>query len=267
MKNCSSDDLYVDVSGGRVFVRRWMPQTQVDEVPVVLLHDSLGCVRMWRDFPEQLACRLGKQVIAYDRLGFGESSERQLPPSLEFIEEEALSTFPELCQALNLKRVIPFGHSVGGGMAINIAAHHVSAGLCSAVITESAQAFVEQRTLDGILAAKKIFSDPAQLSKLSKYHGAKAQWVLDAWTETWLAPAFCDWSLDSHLKQIRCPVLAIHGDNDEFGSCAFPRRIAGGVESDSEAVILEGFGHVPHRENPEKVMDVVSGFLSKIDQA
>jgi pimeloyl-ACP methyl ester carboxylesterase len=264
MQDCRSKEFWVDVTGGRVFVRRWTPQILADEIPIILLHDSLGCVRMWREFPEQLAIRLGKQVLAYDRLGFGESSPRQSLPSLRFIEEEAFTVFPELCQALGVKEVIPFGHSVGGGMAIAIAGHHSQVGLCAAVITESAQAFVEHRTTEGIRDAKKIISDPAQLSKLNRYHGSKAQWVVDAWTETWLAPEFADWSLSSYLEKVRCPVLAIHGDQDEYGSCEFPRRIAGGVETYSEAVILKGFGHVPHRENPERVLDVVSGFLTRV---
>jgi len=264
MQDCHSREFHVDVTGGRVFVRRWTPQTLADEIPIILLHDSLGCVRMWRDFPERLAIRLGKRVLAYDRLGFGESSPRRSLPSLRFIEEEALTVFPELCRSLGFEEVIPFGHSVGGGMAIAIAGHHSQVGLCTTVITESAQAFVEHRTTEGIRDAKEMIGSPAQLSKLSRYHGSKAQWVLDAWTETWLAPEFADWSLNSHLEKVRCPVLAIHGDQDEFGSCEFPRRIAGGVGAYSEAVILKGFAHVPHRENPERVLDIVSGFLARV---
>ncbi len=247
-------------------MRRWTPHTSAAHPPVVLLHYSLGCVEMWRDFPAQLAVKLNRSVLAYDRLGFGQSSPRHAPPSLDFIDEEATVVFPELCRALELSKVVLFGHSVGGAMAIAIAAHQARTGLCASVITESAQAFVEARTLGGILAAKKTFSDPAQLSKLAKYHGEKAQWVLDAWTETWLHPSFKDWSLDNHLSRITCPVLAIHGDQDEYGSCAFPRRISDGVKSHSEATILEGFGHVPHREDAQKILDTVASFLHKVEQ-
>jgi len=265
MQDCNTEEFHVDVTGGQVFARRWIPQTLIKEVPVALLHDSLGCVRMWREFPELLAIRLKRPVIAYDRLGFGKSSALTSPPSLSFIEEEAQIVFPKLCRSLDLEKVILFGHSVGGGMAITIASHHSQTGLCTTVISESAQAFVENRTIEGIQAAKKLFNQPTQLSKLSKYHGSKAQWVLDAWTEVWLDPEFKSWSLDTHLKNIKCPVIAIHGDRDEYGSCEFPHRISDRVEAYSEARILENFGHVPHRENPETILNIVSKFLSKVE--
>lgn len=264
MPKLISEEFHVDVTGGRVFVRRWTPEKSIDPIPIVLLHDSLGCVRMWRAFPELLAVRLERPVIAYDRLGFGNASARQSPPSLRFIDEEAQQSFPELCQSLGLTTVVPFGHSVGGGMALAIASHHADVGLCAAVITEAAQAFVENRTIQGIRAAKELFRDPTQLSKLRKYHGSKAQWVLAAWTETWLAQEFASWSLDAHLPNVRCPVLTIHGDQDEYGSCAFPRRIINGVGRYAELKILKGLGHVPHRENPERILDIVSGFLDKV---
>ncbi len=265
MQDSNSEDFHVDISGGQIFVRRWTTDASTDQAPIVLLHDSLGCVDMWRDFPGQLAMRLRRQVLAYDRLGYGQSSDRESPPSLHFIDEEARTVFPELCRSLGLSEVVPFGHSVGGGMAIAIASLHWQTGLCASVITESAQAFVESRTTAGIQAAKELFGKPGQFEKLSKYHGSKARWVLEAWTETWLDPKFATWSLDSYLKQVQCPVLAIHGDQDEYGSCAFPNRIANGVGGYSKAVILEGIGHVPHREQPDRIIEAVSCFLADVE--
>jgi pimeloyl-ACP methyl ester carboxylesterase len=178
-----------------------------------------------------------------------------------FIDEEAELIFPALLAALGLERVSLFGHSVGGGMAIAIAARH--AAHCAAVVTVSAQAAVEARTLEGIRTAKASFADPAQFARLTRLHGERARWVLDAWTETWLAPAFADWTLDAALAAVRCPVLALHGENDEFGSVAFPQRIAAGVPTGrGRAVILEGIGHMPHREDPTKVLDLVAAFLA-----
>lgn len=263
--DCSSLESFVVLSAGRLFVKTWTPTKLKFKIPLVLLHDSLGCVRTWRRFPELLAQRLQRQVIAYDRSGFGRSGERRLLPSPQFIEEEARQTFPELCEALDLNSVVLLGHSVGGGMAITIAAHHANSQLCAAVITESAQAFVEDRTVMGIRAAKDNFRDPEQYAKLVKNHGSKAQWVLDAWTKVWLSPEFAGWSLDQQLPKVRCPVLAIHGDLDEFGSCDFPRRIAAGVGSYSRVEILKGFGHVPHKEDPDKVLEIVADFLDGLE--
>jgi len=258
MSEANVEDVFVEVPGGQVFVRRW-GREHASSLPVVLLHDSLGSVEQWRDFPAVLAHRLDRPVIAYDRLGFGRSSARGERPSIHFIAEEADVHFPALCHALGLEAYGLFGHSVGGAMALAIAA--AQGDRCRFVVTESAQAFVEQRTLDGIVAAQAQFERDEQFARLARWHGDKAAWVLDAWTQVWLDPAFAAWSLDHCLPQVRCPVLAIHGDGDEFGSVAFPERIARGVQGPAQRVVLEACGHVPHREQPEQVLQLVSHFI------
>jgi pimeloyl-ACP methyl ester carboxylesterase len=249
-------DSDVDIPGGRVFVRRWPGDSE--RAPIVLLHDSLGSVEQWRDFPRALASATQRDVIAYDRLGFGRSSARDARPSRDFIDAEATVFFPALADALGLTRFVLFGHSVGGAMALAIAASQGAR--CEAVITESAQAFVEARTLDGIRAAKTAFEDPAQFARLAKWHGDKTRWVLDAWTEVWLSPEFAAWSIDDALPRITCPVLAIHGERDEFGSVAFPQRIAQGVRDGR--MIVHPCGHVPHRECADDVLRWAAAFLS-----
>lgn len=130
---------------------------------------------------------------------------------------------------------------------------------CRALVTIAAQAFVEERTLAGIRDAKRDFQDPANMARLAKYHGDKARWVLDAWTETWLSPGFAGWTLDAALAAVRCPILALHGDQDEYGSRAHPERIAAGRGT---ARILPDTGHVPHREREALVIDEIRGFLT-----
>jgi pimeloyl-ACP methyl ester carboxylesterase len=254
-------DRNVAVPGGQVFVRAWTPPAGTGAEPVVLLHDSLGCVDLWRDFPERLAGRLARPVIAYDRLGFGRSSARQELPSADFIREEAEVYFPAVRHALGVAGYALFGHSVGGAMALTIAASPREP--CRAVVSESAQAFVEDRTLAGIRQAADQFERPEQLAKLARWHGDKAVWVLRAWTDVWLSPAFAAWSLEPALPQVRCPVLAIHGDHDEYGSVAFPRLIASLTAGPSEVAILDGCGHVPHRERAQEVLDRVAQFLGR----
>ncbi|QJR37697.1 alpha/beta fold hydrolase [Gemmatimonas groenlandica] len=251
---------HVPVPGGQLFVREWIPRHVIDgAAPLVLLHDSLGSVELWREFPVRLARTVRRRVIAYDRLGFGRSSSRREPPSLRFIEEEAELYFPAVRRALGFTNFSLFGHSVGGGMSIVIAA--TMPDVCERLVSESAQSFLEAHTLDGIRAAKRQFENPAYFAKLSRFHGDKAQWVLDAWTETWTSPAFADWSLDPYLTLVRCPTLVIHGDADEFGSVEFPRRIARGVQGVSQLEIIEGCGHVPHREQPDRILSLVTEFL------
>jgi pimeloyl-ACP methyl ester carboxylesterase len=164
--------------------------------------------------------------------------------------------------ALALPQVVLLGHSVGGGMAVAAAA---SLGQrCVAVITESAQAMVEAQTLAGIRDAQVAFEDAAQRARLQKYHGEKADWVLHAWIDTWLSPAFAEWNLDAELERVTCPLLCLHGDNDEFGSMAHPARLERMSAGPAKVVMLEQCGHVPHREQEQRVLEAVSAFLSAL---
>lgn len=257
----TSQDVYVHTSQGRLFARRWDPAGEAAAAaPIVLFHDSLGCVELWRDFPEQLAQATGRSVIAYDRLGFGRSDPNTAVFEPGFVQDEAQDGFRSLRAALGVGPYVGFGHSVGGGMAVCSAG--VYAEDCRALITESAQMFAEDRTLEGIRAAKRNFAEPGQLDRLKKYHGEKAEWVLGAWINTWLSPEFAAWNLDAQLRQVRCPVLALHGEIDEYGSPKHQEKIA--ALAGGRPVLLENCGHVPHREQSRIVLDVVSEWLRAV---
>lgn len=256
------EDFRVQLPAGGLFVRKWSP-VQIQGSPIILFHDSLGSVELWRGFPAALATRTGRKVIAYDRLGFGRSDPRDDTLDMDFIADEAETHFPVLRAQMGIDRFVAFGHSVGGGMAVHCAAQFGDA--CAALITESAQAFVEDRTLQGIREAQALFSDPAQVEKLAKYHGDKARWVLNAWIDTWLAPTFAGWSLDPVLPCVACPLLAIHGSDDEYGSPYHPEligRLAGGP---TRVEVMPDTRHVPHREREAVVLDLVAEFLRAID--
>ncbi|HJV75768.1 MAG TPA: alpha/beta fold hydrolase [Noviherbaspirillum sp.] len=261
-----SNDVWIDHPHGRIFARTWSnaldPHFQKEKAAIVLFHDSLGCVDLWREFPAELCAATGRQVVAYDRLGFGKSAPRTDKLAMDFIADEAKTFFPVVREQLGLERFIVFGHSVGGGIAVNYAAQDSSR--CMALITESAQAFAAEETLQGIRVAKRQFEDPAQLERLWKYHGEKAKWVLDAWTETWLAPEFAPWSLANVLPQVNCPVLAIHGVFDEYGSTRHPEMIGRLCGGQSRVEVLEDAHHVPHKEKPEMVIAVVTEFASSV---
>ena len=256
------EDRWVDGEAGRVFVRRW-PVEGSGRAPIVLLHDSLGSVAQWRELPSKLAQTTSREVIAYDRLGFGQSDPRDELPSPAFVREEATTSFAAVRDALQLQHFVLFGHSVGGAMALEIAA--AEGARCVGVVSESAQAFVEPRTRDGIRNAKATFASDAQMARLQRWHGDKARWVLEAWTEVWLDASFDVWSLRDCLPRVHCPVLAIHGDGDEYGSLSFPCTIADGVAGPSRMVALQGCGHVPHREQEAVVFEIVTEFLATLD--
>ncbi|WP_060484462.1 alpha/beta fold hydrolase [Pseudomonas sp. NBRC 111123] len=249
---------WVDTPEGKLFAQDVKPQN-AQGVPIILLHDSLGCVALWRDFPKQLAAVTRQRVIAYDRLGFGRSDAHPGRLRRGFVEAEAEQGFAALLRQLEIDDFIVFGHSVGGGMAVGCAAIHGKH--CRALIIESAQAFVEGLTLQGIRAADQQFAAPGQLQRLTRYHGDKAEWVLRAWVDTWLDDAFADWNLDALLAQVQCPLLSLHGDQDEFGSPAHPRRFTALAAGPSVMRLLPGCGHVPHREQTEVVLAEVQRFL------
>lgn len=259
----TTETAWIETPFGSLFARRWFPAVSRPYAPtIVLFHDSLGSVELWRDFPEQLCERTGLAVVAYDRLGFGQSAPCPGALPLNFIADEADRFFPLLREALGIGAFIAFGHSVGGAMASVCAARYGDD--CRALITESAQAFVEDRTLEGVRLAKAQFREAGQLDRLVRYHGNKAQWVLQAWTETWLSPAYADWTLENIVGALHCPLLALHGELDEYGSVLHPQRIAALAGDQGEAVILGGRYHVPHREAPNLVLDEVMSFLCRI---
>ncbi|MBL7685881.1 MAG: alpha/beta hydrolase [Deltaproteobacteria bacterium] len=255
----SHSEYKIPTPGGELYAKSWKPLNLSSSDPLILLHDSLGCVDLWRDFPNLLSEKIKREVIAYDRLGFGRSSKREGLPSFQFIQEECEIYLPFLLDFFKIQHFSLLGHSVGGAMAIVAAGRFGER--CKSIITESAQTFIEERTRQGILSAKKDFENPTFFSKLEKYHGDKARWVLEAWTEIWLSHSFASWNLDTHLASLKCPTLAIHGDQDEYGSIEFPKKIALLAAGAVQTEILSNCGHVPHRENVEQVLSLINDFF------
>lgn len=255
-------DSHIPTPDGHLFVRQWCPAGGAASAPIILFHDSLGSVDQWRDFPAQLALLTGRRTIAYDRLGFGRSDPNPRTLAPDFIRDEARSGLSHVRAALDIDRMILAGHSVGGGMAVACGAAFPDR--AEAVVTLAAQAFLEDRTVEGIEQAKLAFEAEGQVDRLARYHGDKARWVLDAWTETWLAPSFADWTLDQDLRALRCPILVIHGDEDEYGSTAHPERIAATAAGPANLAIIANCHHMPHREYPDRVLERIGAFLARI---
>lgn len=260
MSGIKTEVFNITTPEGDIYLKKWIPDNIESSAPIILIHDSLGSVGLWKDFPQVLSLLLSRCVVGYDRLGFGQSGDRVKLPSVDFIKEEAEIYFPLIKQQLSIKDFILLGHSVGGGMAINIAARDSD---CSGVITLAAQAFVEEITISGIKEAKVFFEQETQIKRLEKWHGLKAEWVLSAWIDVWLSPSFANWSLSDCIKNVLCPTLVIHGDKDEYGSIAFPNFIIDNVSGLSEMQILKDCGHVPHKEQTPAVINLISKFLNR----
>jgi pimeloyl-ACP methyl ester carboxylesterase len=251
-------DHRIEVPGGWVFAREW--PSAGDAPPIVLLHDSLGCIDLWRDFPGELRMATGRRVIAYDRLGFGRSAAHPGELALDFIASEGRESLPAVLAALDVDRFVLCGHSVGGGMALSAAPYFPER--CKSVVSMAAQAFVETVTLEGIAAAQATLGPGSdRIARLRKYHGAKTEWVIAAWIGTWTQPAFAGWSLKPVLPDLRCPVLVLHGDKDEYGSLRHPEMIREFAGGPAELAILTNCGHVPYKEQPARVFELIVAFL------
>lgn len=254
-------DERIETPQGQLAARQWRPQQAAAGLaPIVMLHDSLGCIALWRDFPERLAAATGRRVIAYDRLGFGQSAPHQGRLSMDYVQDEASTFLPQVLAQLQAESFIALGHSIGGCMGIASAAQHAH---CLGLVTIAAQAYVDDRIVAGIVEARNMFDDPAQFARLEKYHGQQARWVLDSWADTWTSPGFASWNMGTELAQVQCPALVLHGDRDEYGSLAQPQRIADSVRGPVSFQVLEDCGHIPHREKPEALLASIAPWLAR----
>lgn len=226
---------------------------------LVFLHDSLGCIELWRDFPRRLALATGCNALVYDRQGYGQSDAFSEPRSLHYLMDEAhiLARILERC---DIPSAALFGHSDGGSISLLAAAEYPEKIAC--VISEAAHVFVDHLTLHGIRNAIKQYHTTNLRARIARYHGSKTEAVFAAWTETWLAEWYQHWTMEKYLARIQCPVLAIQGDKDEFGTQAQLMAIAGQAGGVSQPCLLKGVGHTPHKEVPDMVLRISSEFIS-----
>jgi pimeloyl-ACP methyl ester carboxylesterase len=227
---------------------------------LLLLHEGLGSVSMWRDFPDALAAATGARVVAYSRLGFGRSSPRKAPYGLRFMHEEAAQVVPRVRATLGLDLPVLIGHSTGASMALLHAAH--DPGSVAGVVAIAPLIDVEGSNVDSIEAAREQWRTTAWREKLARHHD-DVDAVFSAWNDTWLDPAFRRWSITADLASVRCPVLAILGADDPYST---PRQLELLENAASRAcvqrLLLASCGHSPHREMPGAVTRAIGGFLN-----
>lgn len=259
MVTVSTTEQWVATPTGKLYSKCWQPEGAIG-APIILLHDSLGSTVQWRAFPEKLAAATQRMVVGYDRLGYGQSAARTDVVTRAYVTSEATEGFWAVLEHYKIDEFVVFGHSVGGCMGISVAA--VYGERCRALVTVAAQTFVEEQTLLAIRAAKKALASPEQWQRMVKYHGDKAQWVLDTWVNTWVGNEDMSWDLFAPLRSLTCPVLAIHGKEDEFGSLAHPQSIKEHANIPVTLLLLADVGHVPQRENEASVLAETARFLT-----
>ncbi len=230
-----------------------------DRPYLVFLHEGLGCAAMWRDFPQQLCQRTGCPGLLYDRLGYGRSAPFAEPRTIDYLHRAALIELPAVLELLPPGRsYFLIGHSDGGSIALIHGAEKPP--LLRGIITEAAHVFVEELTLAGIRGAVAACA-AGRLEGLSRYHGDKTGAVFSAWADTWLSPAFRHWNITFLLPSITCPVLAVQGAQDQYGTVAQVDAIAGKAPG-AVKTMIEACGHVPHREQAGVVLQLMAEFLA-----
>lgn len=227
---------------------------------LVLLHEGLGCVALWRGFPEALVRATGLSAFSYSRVGYGRSSPAPGPLSLDYHQVEAHAVLPRVLAAAGIRHPILIGHSDGGTIALIYAATAEPAPL--AVVTMAAHVFNEETTRRGIMEARKAFTGSDLRSRLAVYHGNNVDNAFWGWCDTWLSAGFRNWTVEAALPGVDCPVLVLQGECDQYGTAAQVSAIASGVSGPARALMLPDCGHAPHLEQPADTCAVLAAFLA-----
>jgi pimeloyl-ACP methyl ester carboxylesterase len=233
------------------------------EKPVlVFLHEGLGAAALWKTFPDLLCEKTGCPGLLYDRPGYGESSPISERFDLHFMHHHALCELPAIFTSLipTGRRIILIGHSDGGSIALIHASENKENLL--GVITEAAHVFVEELTVASIRSAVTAFRSGA-LEGLRRYHGDKTDDTFLKWSNVWLSPGFFHWNIEYALPSISCPVLAIQGKEDPYGTNRQVEAILSRVDGPSEKVLLDACGHTPHRDQPALTLEAMTEFISR----
>jgi pimeloyl-ACP methyl ester carboxylesterase len=256
----ASEFKFLTIDGKRLETVRYPPARTGTDATIVMLHEGLGSVAMWKDFPERVAEATGCGVLVYSRYGHGKSERLAEKRTVDFMHHEAKVVLPELLGQLEIQRPILFGHSDGGSIALIYAGTKPEQ--VRGLILEAPHVFVEEFGLRSTVAIRKVYESSDLREKLSRYHQHVDE-MFRGWNDIWLDPQFRAWNIEKYLDAISCPALVIQGENDEYGTVAHVEAIQRGVAG-AQALILPRCGHSPHRDQPELTLDAVSKFVAAL---
>lgn len=248
---------FQNINGGRIEYEHIMGDPELPTI--VMLHEGLGSVSMWKDFPGRLAKVTRSSVVVYSRHGYGRSAPLQAARPVEYMHHEALMALPQLLDALGIVNPILFGHSDGGSIALIHAGG--SSRKVAGIVALAPHVFVEEISVTGIAAAKIAYETTNLRERLARYHD-DVDGAFWGWNNIWLHPDFRAWDIREYVPRIQCSVLAIQGEQDEYGSMEQINRIAGAAQA-VDVCKLEQCGHSPHRDQTEAVLEAVSEWLRR----
>ncbi len=232
-----------------------------DEAPtILLLHEGLGCVAMWRDFPERLSSETGCGVLAYSRQGYGASDAVALPRPLSYMSDEAFNVLPLLIEHWNLRHIVLAGHSDGASIAA-VYAGGVSDGRVLGTILISPHFFNEDLCVRTISDARESYEHGDLKSKLERYHGANADCAFYGWNGAWLDPDFMQWNIEEYLPATKSPVLLVWGADDPYGTIAQVHGAEAGYGERLTVAMMQNSSHWPFREESDATMTHIVAFV------
>jgi pimeloyl-ACP methyl ester carboxylesterase len=254
---------WFEVHGVRLHARVFSPHGVSTEPEIVLLHEGLGCVEMWREFPHRLAERTGRTVLAYSRAGYGHSDPVALPRALTYMHDEARRVLPAVLDQANVRQAVLVGHSDGGSIALIHAADADPAGRVSGMLLLAPHVFCEDVSVAAIAQARQAYEQGDLRDRLARYHGSNVEVAFWGWNRAWLDPGFRTWNLESLLPKVRANVVVMQGAADPYGTLAQVDAIEVGLarapgRAPFRRVILPGVGHAPWREREAETLAEVS---------
>lgn len=229
---------------------------------IVMLHEGLGSVSLWRDFPAAIAAATGARVCVYSRAGYGQSSGAALPRPVDYLHREALDVLPLFLDAIGFRRGILLGHSDGASIA-TIYAGSVQDHRVRALALIEPHFFMEEINLSAIRKTTAEFRSTDLRDKLARHH-ADVDNAFDGWSGAWLEPGFAALDLREQLGYIRVPILLVKGEHDPYSTMEQVSVAEAETQCPLEAVVIRGAGHSPHREKPEETLGIVGGFINRM---
>ncbi len=251
---------FLEVDGVRLEAE-WIGPPPAEAPTLVLLHEGLGSVSLWRDFPARLAAATGCGALVYSRRGYGRSEGAPLPRGVDFMHREA-EVLERVLEVAGVMQAIPVGHSDGASIALIHAASH-GEGRVRGLILEAPHVFVEEVTVRSIAALPEAYRTGLARA-LRRHHHEQTDATFEGWTGIWLDPAFRAWSLVDLLPAVRAPVLVIQGEDDEYGTLRQVEAIREGVRGPVSTLVLPRCGHSPHRDHPDAVLSAMSEFVGRL---
>ncbi len=231
------------------------------EPALVLLHEGLGCIELWRRFPRELQSATGRRVVVFSRAGYGRSGVAPLPRPVTYMHDEADVVLPALLYALAIERPVLVGHSDGASIALLYAgAGHAVTGL----VVLAPHVVVEDVTVASIAAARTAYEAGGLRARLARYHDDVDN-AFRGWNDVWLSPAFRSWEITERLAAIDAPVLAIQGADDPYGTLRQVELIEAGVAGPVERLVLPGVGHAPHLDAPDAVVSAITTLVARAE--